>query len=67
MPGQDEVMKLIIVSKKDDASLNIFSHLLCYGYKEISEDYYKRNDAVIAVISEDSIFADHIEKRLKKI
>jgi len=66
MPGQDELMKLILVSKKDDASLNIFSHLLGYGYKEISEDYYKRNNAVIAVISEDSIFADHIGKKIEK-
>lgn len=59
-------MKLIIVSRKDTASLNIFSNLLNYGYKEISEGYYKKNDAVIALINEDSIFANYIEKKIEK-
>ncbi|MCK4637493.1 MAG: D-tyrosyl-tRNA(Tyr) deacylase [Methanomicrobia archaeon] len=59
-------MKLIIVSRKDTASLNIFSNLLNYGYKEISEGYYKKNNAVIALINEDSIFANYIEKKIEK-
>ncbi len=59
-------MKLIIVSRKDTASLNIFSNLLNYGYKEISEGYYKKNNAVIALINEDSIFANYIEKKVEK-
>ncbi len=59
-------MKLIIVSRKDIASLTIFSHLLNYGYKEISEGYYKKNNAVIALINGDSIFANYIEKKVEK-
>jgi len=59
-------MKLIVVSRKDTASLNIFLKLLDYGYKEISESYYRKDDAIIYVIEEDSIYADYVEKKAER-
>ncbi|MEA1993270.1 MAG: D-aminoacyl-tRNA deacylase [Euryarchaeota archaeon] len=58
-------MKLILSSEKDKASLNILSHLLDRGYERIAEGYYRKGNAVIALISDDLIFAECIEKDLK--
>ncbi len=59
-------MKVIVVSKKDIASLNIFSHLLPYGYQEISEGYYRNNDAIIKIIDGESIYTDFIGGMVEK-
>lgn len=61
-----ELMKLILCSEKDTASLTILSHLLERGYEHVAERYYRRDNAAIALISDDLIFAETIEKNVER-
>jgi D-aminoacyl-tRNA deacylase len=66
MPGRDKTCNLIVFSRKDSASLNILSHLLDYGYKEVSKNYYELGNTIIVIIDKDSLFADYIEREVEK-